>query len=343
MQYAAENNDASPPYDYKVDGFTLGNWVSRQRRYWERLSEEQQNRLNQIDSWSLLPAKWNRACRLLEAYAAEHGTAAVTGTLVIDGDTLGRWASKQRQYWTRLTDEQRARLEVLPGWIILDVGDREKPVGLRGVGWEEAFQHLLDYVADHGTIRKLHRRAVCNGYPLGDWITGQMSRWETLGDERQKRLSAIPGWTLDKRADRWEEGFSLLQEYVQLHGTSRVPRGVIYKDFKLATWVATQRAKWDNMPQERQQRLLALPDWTNNTKQALWDEGYAYLLRYLEANGDADVPVALVFEGFKLGPWVAGQRGLYWKGEIKPDREAKLKVLHGWLWRAPRGFAARRR
>jgi superfamily II DNA or RNA helicase len=333
VQYAAENNDASPPRDYKVDGFTLGNWVSRQRRYWERLPEEQQNRLNKIDSWSLLPAKWNRACRLLEAYAAEHGTASVTRSLVVDGFTLGRWAGQQRQYWTRLTDEQRARLEVLPGWSLDVRGDREK----------EAFQHLLDYVAEHGTISRLHRRAVYNGYPLGDWITGQMTRWETLGDERRKRLSAIPGWTLDKRADRWEEGFSLLQEYVQLHGTSRVPRGVIYKDFKLATWVARQRRKWDDMSQERQQRLLALPDWTNSVQEALWDEGYAYLLRYLEANGDADVPVALVFEGFKLGPWVAVQRGMYWKGEIRPDREAKLKVLHGWLWRAPRGFAARRR
>jgi len=122
-----------------------------------------------------------------------------------------------------------------------------------------------------------------------------------------------------------------------------VPSGVTYKDFKLGGWVNTQRSNWDTLPQERQQRLLALPDWTNNTKEALWDEGYEYLLRYLEANGDADVPVACVFEGFKLGQWVTVQRSMYRKGSLRTDREAKLKVLHGWLWRAPRGFAARRR
>lgn len=141
----------------------------------------------------------------------------------------------------------------------------------------------------------------------------------------------------------WEEGFRHLQEYADTHGTSRLPSSkYIHAGFKLGIWVNTQRQNWDTLPEDRKQRLLDLPEWTTDTRQALWDEGYEYLLRYLEAEGDATVRSDCVFEGYRLGQWVTVQRTTYRKGALKPDREAKLSKLHGWNWNPPRGFAYRR-
>ena len=66
-----------------------------------------------------------------------------------------------------------------------------------------------------------------DGDLLGTWISAQRSRHRkgTLEPDRIQRLQELPGWTWDVRADKWDEGFSRLQEYVKQHGDARVPSG----------------------------------------------------------------------------------------------------------------------
>ena len=45
----------------------------------------------------------------------------------------------------------------------------------------------------------------------------------TLDADRQRRLQDLPGWTWDPYADKWEEGFRRLLDYVERHGHARVP------------------------------------------------------------------------------------------------------------------------
>ena len=319
-QYAAETGHANPPSGHEVDGFKLGIWVRTQRANWETLPDERQRRLREIDSWmvELISEKWERACRLLEQHTADSGTSLVKQTLVVEGFPLGRWVSKQRDRWDLLTKEQRARLEVLPGWT------RDA----RGVWWEEGFGHLQAYVTEHGTAL-LPNSVIYNGYPLGGWVSNQKTRWETLGAERQRRLSSLPGWTMDARTARWEEGFEHLQEYTNTHGTCRLPNSkYIHNGFKLGIWVNTQRSNWDTLPEDRQKRLRELPDWTENTRNALWEEGFSYLSRYIEVNGTALVTSTCIFDGFRLGQWVTVQRSKF--ENLDPERRQRLAALPGW-------------
>lgn len=319
QQYAAETGDANPPSDYEVDGFKLGIWARTQRANWEKLNEERRIRLRQIQGWmvDLLPEKWERACRLLEEYAAENGDAAVPQALVVEGIPLGRWVSKQRDRWERLTEEQRSRLERLPGWTL----------DARGVWWEEGFGHLQDYVAEYGTAL-LRQNVVYKGFALGQWVSNQKTRWKTLSAERQERLQGLPGWAMDARSVRWEEGFQHLQEYVNINGTARLPSKCVFNGYKLGVWVNTQRQNWSSLSEERRKRLLALTGWTGNTRIALWEEGFSHLLRYVSDNGTALVPSDCISDGFKLGQWVTVQR-TNWKS-LSDERRQKLEHLPGW-------------
>jgi transposase-like protein len=39
-------------------------------------------------------------------------------------------------------------------------------------------------------------------------------------------------------------------------------------------------------------------------------------------------------DGFKLGKWVATQRGSHGKGALDADRQRRLEELPGWTWKA---------
>jgi Helicase associated domain len=149
-----------------------------------------------------------------------------------------------------------------------------------------------------------------------------------LSAERQQRLQNLPGWAMDARSARWEEGFQRLQEYVKINGSSRLPSKYVFKGYKLGVWVNTQRQNWSSLSEQRRKRLMTLPDWTENTRNALWEEGFNHLLRYVADNGDALVPSTCILDGYRLGQWVAVQRSS-WES-LSDERRQRLQQLPGW-------------
>ena len=65
---------------------------------------------------------------------------------------------------------------------------------------------------------------------------------------RERRLQDVSGWTWDPYADRWEEGFSQLQRYLERHGDARVPQSYTVDDYKLGHWVNKQRSNYAKRP-----------------------------------------------------------------------------------------------
>ena len=174
------------------------------------------------------------------------------------------------------------------------------------------------------------------GFRLGVWVSAQRSYYGRceLEQERVRRLEALPGWTWDRFADRWEEGFSHLLAFVERGGNSSVPSGYVKDGYALGKWVAVQRSQFTKqiIAADRVARLEDLADWTWNPFDERWQQGFSELLRYIEHAGNARVPARHVEAGFPLGVWVANQRHARDKRWLAVDRAQRLEQLEGWTW-----------
>jgi hypothetical protein len=151
-------------------------------------------------------------------------------------------------------------------------------------------------------------------------------------------------WT--PRDSRWEEGFRQLQKYVKKNGHACPPQSYVGEDgYRLGAWVNMQRYNHaKNLLEPNQKdRLEKLPGWEWSPRDALWEEGFRQLQKYVKKNGHACPPQSYTDDdGYRLGTWVNQQRGKNTKGLLSPDRHERLSKLRGWEWRPPRGGAARR-
>ncbi|MFD9669827.1 helicase associated domain-containing protein [Rhodococcus sp. NPDC059968] len=313
------------------DGYPLGRWVSVQRRIWDDLSEERRQKLTQLPGWTLdaRGGWWEAWFRSLEEYVSEHGHARVPDTYVTDGGAkLGSWVSNQRSTWQAMSDERRDRLQQLPGWTLNSRTD----------SWEDWFCSLEQYVARHGNARVPQAYVTEDGTLLGSWVANQKTKWQAMSDERRHRLEQLPGWTLDTKVTRWEEGYEQLLAYVGENDTAQVRADCIVDGFRLGQWVTTQRANWASLSEQRRERLVAVPGWTASVRDTRWEEGYQQIQRYVDKNGHARPPQKYVdASGFKLGTWVASQRQSFAKGQLNEVRCQRLAKLPGWEWKTRSG------
>jgi hypothetical protein len=260
-------------------------------------------------------------------YVERHGDARVPQTHTVDGYRFGVWVNTQRTSYTdgTLDADRQRRLQELPGWTWDSRTD----------AWEEGFSRLLHYVKDYGDALVPRSHSV-DGYNLGAWVKTQrrLHAKGTLEADRQHRLQELPGWTWDPLADRWEEGFRRLLEYVERHGDALVPPSYTIDGYRLGKWVIKQRGYQSKgtLDADRKHRLENLPSWAWDPYADRWEEGFRHLVRYVERHGDALVPASYNIDGYRLGKWVIWQRVNYSKGALRADRERRLKDVTGWTW-----------
>ena len=316
---------------YRDDGYALGRWINKQRSAFGRgdLDPEREKRLAALPGWTwdVNEADWEESFARLLAYVEREGSARVPSGYKQDGFALGLWVSAQRSLLTRgkLDPERRRRLAALPGWTWQALQTK----------WDEGFARLSEYVEREGTAQ-LPQSHVEDGFALGRWVSKQRGAFArgTLDSERQSRLAALAGWTWQPDEDRWQEGFVRLSDYVRREGSARIPSGYEEDGFALGRWVVTRRREFraGKLDPKRQQHLMALRGWTWNTFETGWDEGFAYLSKYVQREGNARVPVGYEEDGFSLGAWVKGQRATFAKGTLAAQRAARLRSMPGWTW-----------
>jgi Helicase associated domain/Helicase conserved C-terminal domain len=123
QEYVECHGDADVPQSYKVDGYALGVWVTRQRRENNKgsLDAIRQRRLDEVRGWTWNPVgdKWERAFNRLQAYVKLHGDARVPDAYKTDGFALGAWVGIQRASHRKgiLDPDRKRRLDSLPGWV----------------------------------------------------------------------------------------------------------------------------------------------------------------------------------------------------------------------------------
>ena len=78
-------------------------------------------------------------------------------------------------------------------------------------------------------------------------------------------------------------------------------------------------------------RLDGRPGWYWTPHDSAWEEGFAHLLVYAQANGHARVPRRYRTPGgFNLGQWAGVHRS--GRHDMSDARKARLEAVPGWAW-----------
>ncbi|NBY46219.1 MAG: hypothetical protein EBQ56_00285 [Proteobacteria bacterium] len=324
--YVAKNGDCLVPASHEtVDGHQLGTWVGSQRARRASLSEDRRNRLEALPGWTwdVRKAQWETGLKYLKSYVVDHTHSRVPVEFFAqDSYPLGSWVHTQRTTRTSLSGEKIACLEAFPGWT-WDTKETQ---------WEEGFARLEAYREEKGDCLVPANHVTGDDYRLGKWVNKQRTRRATMTAERKSRLEALPGWIWNARDAQWEEGFQHLKDYIAETGHCHVPiKHVTLQDFGLGAWVNTQRTKRASVSSDRSRRLEALPGWTWNVLDALWEERYEQLEAYVTQHGHSRVPRGKNMDADDLlGSWVIRQRGS--RRTMTSERRQRLENLPGWTW-----------
>lgn len=300
---------------------------------------------------------WEEAYGRLLAFVEQNGHArpAMAGpdAMAAGASTsLGAWCSRQRTLHKRglLPAERSTLLESLPGWSWTP----------RDEGWWEKFDALADYVRVHGRFPtqagnytfewKGHRVAqmvneVRQAYKKDG--RGNSSGWLHLFPDRIAALEALPGWVWNERDAEWEQHFAQLERWVDANGHADPRQGDLVDGFDIGRWVSKQRSRisgitytdnrrgelrQEKLSDERVQRLRSLPGWIDNTRTAMWEEGFRLLRQYIDEHGQVPPQKKFLLGDFNIGRWIASQRHRYAKGTIEPERMRRLEEIPGWVW-----------
>ena len=333
--YAARVGHARPSHPQVEQGERIGWWVANLRQSRDALSAEKRERLETLPGWSWDPFadRWEEWFAVLQDYVAHTGDARPSQTYTTaDGRRLGSWVALQRQSRDRLTDEQRARLEGLPGWSWDPLGE----------AWDAAFDQLRTYFSGGASRPPAASYVTADGTRLGWWCVLQRDayRKEKLAPERASRLESLEGWAWEIDMPSWENGFARLQEYVRREGHAQVPRH--YHDpegYDLARYVTHQREKHrkGTLEPSKAAQLEALPGWKWSFNRPAvrtleWDEWLAKLEEFAKREGHARVPGPYEVDGYPLGQWVTRQRQI--RDRLNTHRQTRLEALPGWTWDA---------
>lgn len=323
--FAARERHALVPGKHNEGEFPLGAWVNTKRTGRAKLPEEQRRRLEAVRGWSwdARVDAFEEAMRHLAAFAARERHSCPPAKHVEGGYPLGRWVSKRRASYERIPQAQRERLEAMPGWSWNPLLD----------AFEEGFGRLNAFAAREGHARPLASH-VEDGFALGNWVIAQRGARERMPDARRARLEALPKWTWDTFASRFEEGFRRLEAFVAREGHARPVASHVEDGVRLGRWVVERRTARAIMPEEQRAKLEALRGWSWDTRKDGFDEGLRRLAAYAARRGDAVVPSSYVDEdGFLLGQWVSIRRKF--RERMTQEQRDRLEAVPGWTWRVP--------
>jgi len=308
--------------NYKTDdGLFLGSWVANQRTKKKSLSPKNKSRLDDLGfDWDRLNTDWEEGFSHFQEFVERERHVRVNHRFKTnDNFRLGRWVSRQRSLKSNFSLERKSRLDALGfDWDPLETD------------WEEGFSHFREFVKREGHTRTPWNYKTDDGFKLGTWVRNQRGKKESLIQEKESRLDAL-GFNWDPNKNFWEEGFLNLGKFIQREGNIRVPNGHKECGFHLGLWVARQKSRRDYLSSEQRSRLESLIGWKWYAKGGQWENGFAYLEKYLEEEGNTIVPDNYkTKEEYDLGSWVKNQSRK--KDQLTPERKSRLDAL-GFVWK----------
>jgi hypothetical protein len=314
------------------DGFKIGNWAKAQRtnRNGNKLTSEKIEKLDSLDFvWNVEDARWNRGLEHLQEFVDENGDAEIPNNYKSkDGFSLNTWIIRQRMLRTqnRLSSGKIEELDSLN--CIWDMPKYQ---------WDKGFEYLKEFFNENG-----HTMVSRNGCEpsLNQWVrTQRKNKLENkLTSERIRKLESLD-FVWDVYESNWNEGFQHLKEFLDENGNAMIGRTYKSNDgFRLGTWVGHQRwAKKEGKLDKKRISMLESLDFIWDALEFQWDEGFEYLKRFINENGNAKVTNKYkTDEGYPLGSWVGTQRQGKKNNSLTQEKIKKLESLN-FIWETKKG------
>lgn len=346
-QYYEQNGDLLVPKTFMTpDGYSLGSWVSVQRRVYAGkangvLTQDRIKKLEAIgivwDSYSDMT--WKRNFAAAEKYYAAHDDLMVPAAYVDDdGVKLGTWISNLRSY--RKSGAKSSYM----------TPDRIKALDAIGMVWDgldfawmQNYSAAMNYYKNHGDLRPPIHYVDENGVRLYDWLVSVRSdrrRGNTsyLTEDRIVALDQIGMEWRNPNESRWYEAYSLAQSYYSEHGNLDMPYQ--YKasnGYCLGAWVNQQKKKCrEGKLDEPYVSLLneLNINWDKSSKAYTWDEMFEIAEQYYMEHGDLVVPSDYRIDGVWIARWVSDQRQRYIGKQTPPLTDEQISRLEsiGMFW-----------
>ncbi len=220
--WAEENGHLLAPLDATYQGYRVGIWLKNARAAARKaaeieqrraeglpvesaagaLSQERREQLEDIDpSWCpAWPVEWQRAFHLVRLHLEAGGTLPMEpGTVMHQGEDLGRWVRSVRLGWDKLTGVQQWMCENILRIEPAAQDEKPRPRRTQADKWAMNYAAAKQYYEREGHLRvpRKHIERVDGENQekrelrLGAWISNQRSRAATLTPERIAQLSRI--------------------------------------------------------------------------------------------------------------------------------------------------------
>ena len=112
LQFHESEGSCRVPSSFKRDGFSLGEWVSTQRAFKNRLTPDLKQRLSDIGFvWDPFEKAWEEGFNKLLQFKGVEGHCVVPARFKLEGFYLGYWVMGQRARKEKLPSERKQRLD----------------------------------------------------------------------------------------------------------------------------------------------------------------------------------------------------------------------------------------
>ena len=217
-----------------------------------------------------------------------------------DDSRLGCWVNTQRKTYRNksLSAERIDRLNSIE--FIWDANAR----------WTEMYEQLVAYKNQYKST--CVPRTYKADPQLARWVSTQRGAYNhtnrsLITTDRIEQLNSI-GFVWNPLDAQWMDMYERLVEYKNQYKSTSVPQS--YKaDPQLASWVSTQRKRYNTLTVERKDQLNSI-GFVWNAYDERWTEMYERLVAYKNQYKSTCVPRSYKADP-QLAIWVLNQRGAY--------------------------------